>query len=544
MSHRQVERDSQGRRTAADVGALLLELERGLKAFLYYPQGSAEREDHIDRCFRAWSDDLARFGPLRLEVRGATFWFGEPGNPVGPGRCEELARDFAMRSLWVLCFEPDLEIESLAAFLAYLGLEPSDLDVGEPLSASAHPGIRISDTASESPVEIPVAEPSASGGAEDTARDIDYENIDPETTLTGLASPPEPEPSAPPAGADTAVPGLEIDTLLEDLEECDDDNTYRDLGFELVTLAARRAENGFSEEGYSVLLCFARHASDDQKRSVEQRYVAEQSVNRLCEGPLLELLIERAAASKADTAVRASEALLVLGAPAVGALLERLCAERDRVARDRLSGVVLAMGEEAATALLVELESQDATRRKVALRLAGETQNPKLVPALRKLFLRGGSELSGEAAKALMQIGDVAAYEALVDGLKSPRPDVVQLATYSLGRTGRGIVVAPLVAVLERALRIDALDLAREVVRSLGRLGHLDAIPPLCEILNRGGFFSRRRLRELKLAVIGSLRALPGPDAEAGLRAAMGQRDRVLRGAARSALLHRGSRPG
>lgn len=293
-----------------------------------------------------------------------------------------------------------------------------------------------------------------------------------------------------------------------------------------------------------MLLCFSRHASDDQKRSVEQRYVAERSVNRLCEGPLLQLVIERAASSMADTALRASEALLVLGTPAVAPLLEQLCTEPDRVTRSRLTGVVLAMGEEAATALLVALESENSGHRKAALRLAGETQNPRLVPALRMIFLRGDGESSRDAAKALVQIADVASYEALVEGLQSPKPEVVRLATYALGRTGRALVIAPLVAVLDRALDIEALDLAREVVRSLGRLGHPDSVAALCAVMGRGGFFSRRRLRELKLSAIGSLRALPGAEAEAGLRSALRQRDRVLREAASSALLHRGSRPG
>ncbi len=540
MSQHRVERETQGQRTAADVAALLLELERGLKAFLYYPEDSAEREDHVDRCFRAWSDDLSRFGPLRLEVRGTSFWFGEPGTPVGTGRCDDLARDFAMHSLWILVFEQELAIESLAALLSYLSVEPAEIDGRNSLSAFPLPGIRASQAAVEAPNEAAAPEPP---GGDETAphADFDYEAIDPETTLTGLTPPPEPERV--PATTSAPVPRLALDSMLEELEECDDDSVYRDLGFELVTLAGRRVDEGFADEGYGVLLCFARHASDDQKRSVEQRYVAERSVNRLCEGPLLELLIERASAPEADTALRASEALLVLGAPAVGPLLEHLCVERDRVSRGRLTGVVLAMGEEAATALLVELESQDPARRRVALRLAGETQNPRMVPALRKLFLESSNEISGEAAKALVQIGDVAAYEALIDGLNSPRPDVVQLATYSLGRTGRGLVVSPLVAVLQRALQVDALDLAREAVRSLGRLGHQDAVRPLCDVLQRGGLFSRNRLRELKLAVIGSLRALPGEEAEAGLRTAMGQRDRVLRDAARSALLHRGSRP-
>ena len=146
MSHHDAEHHPQGPRTAADTAALLLELERGLKAFQYYPEGSAEREDPLDRCYRAWSHDLSRYGPLRLEVRGTSFWVGQPAAPVGPGRCEELARDFAMRSLWVLICEPEMPPESLLALLTFLSAEASELESGGALSAGSYPGIRISDS--------------------------------------------------------------------------------------------------------------------------------------------------------------------------------------------------------------------------------------------------------------------------------------------------------------------------------------------------------------------------------------------------------------
>ncbi len=531
-------------RTAADTAALLLELERGLKAVHYYPDGSIERDDLLDRCHRAWDHDLGRYGPLRLEVRGTSFWFGAPATPVGPGRGEDLAREFAHHGLSALVFEPGLGAESLHALLRFLCLEPGDPTATRQRAEIAEqPGIRLAEaeSARSEGDETPPPDPMPPSADDTAPSEVFDETIDPETTLTGLAPPPEAVPA--PTPQESAAPHLEIDALLEELEDCDDDNAYRELGYELATLAARRVEDGAVDQGYAVLLCFARHASDDQKRSVEQRYVAERSVNRLCEGPLLGVLIDRAAAPEADTALRASEALLVLGSPAVGPLLRRVSGEPDRVTRGRLSGVVLAMGEEAATALLAELKSDDPARSKAALRLSGETQNPRLVPALRELLLRGASEPATDAAKALVQIGDVAAYEALIEALQCPRPEVVRLATYALGRTGRPLVIAPLVGVLERALELDALDLAREAVRSLGRLGHADAVPPLCRVMQRGGFFSRRRLRELKLAAIGSLRALPGDAAEGGLRAALGQRDRALRDAARSALLHRGSRP-
>ena len=47
-------------------------------------------------------------------------------------------------------------------------------------------------------------------------------------------------------------------------------------------------------------------------------------------------------------------------------------------------------------------------------------------------------------------------------------------------------------------------------MRAIGRLGRPEAVPAIAAILNHGGFFQRRKLRDLKLAAITALAGLPG----------------------------------
>jgi len=74
------------------------------------------------------------------------------------------------------------------------------------------------------------------------------------------------------------------------------------------------------------------------------------------------------------------------------------------------------------------------------------------------------------------------------------------------------------------------------VVRGLGRLGRPEAAPVVAGVLERGGFFGRRRLREVQLAAIAALAQLPGPEAEAALARTARSRDAKLRAAAAAAL--------
>lgn len=556
--HRSGEIDSEpdseraGTRSAADTSVLLIELERALKACEFYPKEDPLRTEVVDRCLRAWRCDLERSGPVTLELRRGAFWFPNSDVPVSHGGGEDLARRFVLRGLGRVTISPDLDASALREWVALLLADPETLDIHEG-SAELRVGntLRVgqreldcntdADDSKENP-EVTQPTPLEPIGVDvPTLPGVGAFELDPETTLTGLSplvgnshlGPPERS-----TGSASAA-SMEIEAILDELEDCEEDRDYRDLASTLADHSERRIRDGFLEEGYRAIALLARHAGDDQKRSIDQRQIAQALVERLAVDELLETLVDRACSADADTALRASEVLLVLGTPSVGALLRRLSAPGEPVTRSRLGGVILAMGEDAADALIDEIDRGDPARRRIALRLAGETQNPRLVPALRRVLLEGNAEHARDAAKALVQVADVAAYEALVESLRSPRPEVVQLGIYSLGRTGRSLFVAPLADVLERSLSVDAHDLAREAIRAMGRLGHPDATAPLQAILEQGGFFSRRRHRDLKLAAIGALRSLPGPKALAALKLATHLRDRPLRDAARSALERR-----
>ncbi|MBS1106842.1 MAG: hypothetical protein H6Q91_2344, partial [Deltaproteobacteria bacterium] len=83
------------------------------------------------------------------------------------------------------------------------------------------------------------------------------------------------------------------------------------------------------------------------------------------------------------------------------------------------------------------------------------------------------------------------------------------------------------------------LALAREFVRALGRLGRAEAARPIAAILALGGFFQRRKLRDLKLAAITALSGLPGRDAADALSRAVRSSDAQLRQPAALALKRR-----
>lgn len=563
QAERTQEQPGAGGRTPADVSTLLVEMGRACKGWSFYPPEHPARAELLDRTWRAWQGDLRRHGPLTLEIRRGAFWLPGADAPVS-SRSDDTARQLYVRAVRRILFDAALDAPTLAGFLEVLAADPDALQANGGFEAAfyagaARRGVQVNevdwravlDTEDASaeprvgpgPEFLTEAEPEPAGAAEEE----DLDPMLPAALGAPGASPlaaTEPvldfeeaehtQPVAPVSPA--AARARELEAMLSQLEECDDDLAYRDLARHVASFAERLLEAGDRDGVFRVQVLLSHHAGDDAKRSFAQRESAGEFLAHAARGPALELLIDRAVDAAAESSLEATAALRELGAGVAPAVLDRLEPETDSERRGRLAGVLIAMGEDAVPALLDALVHGSKRRMRAALRLAGETQNPRLVACLREVLLSGESEVSREAARALVRVGDVSSLEVLAEALHSIRPEVAALAAFSLGATGRVLAVAPLQDALARALEQNDLTLAREVVRGLGRLGRAEAAPPLVALLERGGFFGRRRLREVQLAAIGALAHLPGPEAGTALARAAKSRDAKLREAAATAL--------
>lgn len=545
-------------RTLADVSTLMVELGRAFKGWSFYPPDHPARAEVLDRAWRAWQGDLRRNGPLTLEIRRGSFWLPGAETPIS-ARADDTARQLHLRDVHRLVFDDALDAQTLAGFLDTLTADAETLRAqggfAEIFYAAGHRrGVQVNDVDWRTRLLAAPPEPEPDLGDEPVfltddplpgAAGTDDEDLDPllpapfEAVMAEPAAPAaeEPEHTQPVAAFDPAsARDHELETLLSQLEECEDDESYRELARHLAALAERMVGEGQLDGGLRVLVRLAHHTGDDAKRSFAQRESADGFLGQLARGALLDRLIERAVDASATASLEATAALRVLGARVAAVVLDRLEQESDPERRGRLAGVMIAMGDEAVPVLVDAMVQGSKRRMRTAVRLAGETQNPRLVACLREVLLSGESEVSREAARALVRVGDVTSLDVLAEALHSVRPEVTALAAYSLGSTGRVLAVAPLQDALIRALDRGDLALAREVVRALGRLARPEAAPALVAVLERGGLFTRRKLREVQLAAVAALGQTPGPEAEAALERLVRGRDARLREAAIAAL--------
>lgn len=553
-------------RTAQDACATLVELERALKGWVFYDASLPARGDLLDRAWRVLRGEIGRSGPLALEVQGGAFALAGTEIPIAPGRPAELARRLAERGVDRICFDAEIDAASLAGLLDTLLVEPDAIlgSFEDLFHDGTRRGIRLDDTdwrgrlaaMPEADAALALEETQPSFDADDEilhfvtddeddadATPIDLlDALDPDAQLEAAPAPPtlpelEPEQESTPALAIDAA-NDELGERLDELDACESDARYRDTARQLVFEAKGWLEQSRFDEVQRVLARFASHIGDDAKRSFAQRESAQESLLQLGQGAALGHLVQRACDPDADVSLRAVDVLRGIGAPAAARLLEEIVRPGDTDRRARLSAMVLAMGEDAVPALVAAMQAGPPSRQRTAVRLAGETQNPRLVPNLADVLFGAPDDVAREAAQALVRVGDVQALEVLAEALGG-RPAIAACAAQALGGTGRVLAVAPLTAALERALDTGASAMARDVVRALGRLARPESVPTLAALITRGGFLQRRKLRELKLGAINALTHVPGAAAEEALQRAAKLSDASLKQAAQLALRRR-----
>ncbi len=511
-------------RTAPELATLLLELGRLIRARRFYPPGDPKLAAVFERSLRAWHGDVTRRGPLDLELLAEGFReLGGRGVLSHPGLAE-LQQDLAERGVQRLRFEASLDGEGFAAFAEVLatdaGRTASRGGFAAALYAHSPAGILVNGLA---PSEVAAVAP-------------------PVAAAPVVAAPPAP-PSHPPVEAERSSlddlrempPSEDLDVLLRQLDECEDASSYLDLARRTTLLAERAFEDGRRDDAFRVFVRLAAHANE--KETERSRDLAQGFLRSLVEGVRLEHVIQRALRGLEAADLEANQVLLALGEATVPALLDAASFLEKGVERERLAAMVVTFGERALPVVLVRLAADDPPPRlRAAIRIAGELQHPDVVAPLGALLEAGERSVREEAVRALVRVGSDAAIQVLAAVLGSATPGLAVSALHGLGSTGSVRAVEPLRRALEHALEARDATRAKDVIRTLGRLGRPEAGSALVSLLERRVRIGGGWLRELKSAAVTALVGIPGDEAVAALAQAAQTSDTQLRRAAQTAL--------
>lgn len=501
-------------RTSADATSVLLELARALRGVASYPDSPQRVRSLAERAFLALSANLARSGPIDLTRRGEMLALPELGDRLDTrSGLSILHASLARHGIERLRIDASLTVDALTGLLELLarpargGADPAGLF--ELLQTRDARGLRLNDLEPRTgPPRALTATPPRPSVSLTTPRLAQREPVtDDEITQPLVATPPR------------DLRGERLRARLVELEHSFDDESHARLAGEIAAWSDELWQAGLREDAYQALVALADHAVGMGGRSERQARVAAEHFAAVATAERLEDLIDRALASDAS-GIRAAQLLLQRREAAAAPLFERICASPDPLAASPLHALVVTTGDAALPLLEHEIAGRDELRARVALRLAGELQNPALLPALTAVARRPPLARQIEAVRALCLLPGDAAHRALAEALSSQLDQIAIAATEAIAaKTGIDAVPA-LLDVLESHVRGSRTQLCRALIEVLGRLRDERAVPRLAAILERRPVLRRAHWHAIQLAAVDTLSLLTSREARRALERA------------------------
>jgi hypothetical protein len=509
-------------RSAPELAVLLLELASVVKARSIFAPGEPKLTAVFGRCVRAWRTDIARHGALTLELTADGFRERGGGGVLRHARLGELLAALRSRSLKSLRFEAELDGDALAGFVHLLAEQGASATRGEAFAARLTTLVPIG-------ISIELEEEPAAAPRVDVPSPPFVGSTDPQGFVPREERLFEADPDSDTMPIEASPQADALGTLLGELRDCAGTASYLDLARRAITEAERARD---AEATYRVLDALAQHVEMKEHRLAE---IARSFLMSLCQGDALRDLLERTARGSGVEQVRSAQILMLVGEPAAAAVLDRMPAYPELVQRERLVPLMLALGERAVPELMQRLVRPEREIARSSAHILGMLQHPGAVQPLAELAAGTDPVLREEAARALVRIGSEDAVNALAGGLRGERAVAISAAQHLAG-TASALAVGPLGHALERALEAKDVDLAKEILRALGRVGRPEANAIFGSVMRRRAGLTGRWLKDVKVAAASALATVPGDQAVALLAEALQSRDEPLRKAAQRAL--------
>jgi HEAT repeat protein len=485
--------------TAVLLAQGLVDLYKAVKGAAFYPEGHPYRTDPLQRAFESLQGLTAR-RELVLAVNRQGFVPG-PEGADGSAMVLQLARECFVRRIASITFMSDLVIEDLQAFVDLLSCDPhKTASFGAFATQLEQSGVRTV-WVNEKDVAAIWAKrglgPEAGSGDGGTATE------EPGGGEFGA----EAEPSA---GAARSP-----EELLSLMAAEQSDARYQEFGRELMELFRSERCDGKVVPVLEELL----RQHQEAQRSLPQREYALFALERIADGAadlLLDTLESRELADREGI----HRIFAALGGKGAYWIIQRICLAEGLFEKKSLAGALVRLGPVAAAPLLPLLKDQRwfVVRNMVAI--LGELRLPDTVMALQKPLYHDDQRVRKEAIRALMKIGGEPAENMLIALLDDPDEGILRHAILSLGLMRSRQSVPYLLKLLEkRDLLLKRLQVKKELLAALGRIGDRRATPQLLKMLGGIRWFLIGKRLELRVEVALALGALGDEGALAPLAA-------------------------
>jgi HEAT repeats/PBS lyase HEAT-like repeat len=330
--------------------------------------------------------------------------------------------------------------------------------------------------------------------------------------------------------ATTSLRTLDL-TLLADILRIErDDERWGDMMAPVVSLLDDLLLVGDFEAAFAFTDILVREAGGHGS-SVRRQHAAN-AINLLVNGSMMRHVTTHLGTLDEAQFERVKAMLVSLGEVVVRPLAETLAGDERPRTRERLTSILLAFGAAGQRTVERLKSSPNAAVRRTAIYLMRQFGGHEALPDLSELLNDNEQGVQREAVRAILNIGNEAAYRILAKALASGSVQSREAIMQSLGLV-RDERVTPLFAyILQHMKRRGPLgDVYLRAIDSLGALRDPEGIAPLKDALYKGEWWAPRRTAAVRSAVATALARIGTDEAFQVLEEAAASRKRGIRNA-------------
>ena len=465
----------------------LLKLFRAMKGAQFYPENHPAFITMLEKCHASLLSLLQGGRALVFEVRSHRVH--RDGKPLGANLPElrSIAMQCTHRRVKKFHLQPGVELQELAGFIRALVTDPPAVQaaggVEKLLFAREVRNIWANEVNYQDLLygDQPPVPPEELFSPEVGVEQGDQIEDEP------LTLPPE----ATPAQEDLVKRLAQLDAIAEA-------DRYAPLAAALVRFV-REAQPPFGEEDvYRALRVISVHAEGHENRDPAIVPHAIESLKALATPEVIAFLVERLLRKSHTAATKLMGLFWQIGPGALPALIEPLARARTMRQRRLLTDMIAGFGEAAIVLLVSPLSDGRWYVVRNAVTILGEIGHPSAIPALEPICSHADPRVPKEAMKALGKIGSPEARGILEMHMRHAQGDVQLLAAFALGQMRDPEAVPALLSMLSQPLWRVRLDLHREVIKALAKLGTPAVVPAIGRVFRRRSILFPHRNEALR----------------------------------------------
>jgi len=296
--------------------------------------------------------------------------------------------------------------------------------------------------------------------------------------------------------------------LLAFMEEKLDEEDYREFANKLITIVPQFLETGNFELLWDISETLRRHGTDKPSKGIRES--ASEARKIFLDADFRAKALSAFELWMSDKGPEAAGLILSLGPETIPGLVDIFSKDEAVGGKRIVFNLLCQFGDKAVLEAHTRLRDARSYFVRNLLLLIRRVGTPSSIPQVKQLLRHKDPTVRMEALSTLLKFKDAGAIKLLREALRAEDPDVASQAVGLAGQYRVQEVTADILARIKRVILFEAdYTVNEEIIRALGEIGDVRAIPDLAKLARPGWTLYPQRQMKMKEVLFESLGRYP-----------------------------------